>query len=495
VVVVGAGVAGLSAALALAPRPVLLLTKTRFGAGGSSVWAQGGVAAALAPDDDPSLHAADTRAAGAGIVDDRIADLLAHEGPERIARLVALGTAFDRDAEGRLALGREAAHSRRRILHAGGDSTGAEMVRALAAAVAASPSIEVRERVQALDLEVEGGAIRGLVVRSAGRIASLPARGVVLATGGIGRVYACTTNPREATGDGLAMAARAGARLADLEFVQFHPTALDVGADPLPLLTEALRGEGATLRDRRGRRFMRREHPAGDLAPRDVVARAIWRRLEDGDKVRLDARRVARLAQRFPTVFALCRRHGLDPRREALPVTPAAHYHMGGVAVDRRGRTSIGGLWACGEVASTGLHGANRLASNSLLEALVFGVRAAEDIARTRRASPAAAAPRAKARRGRLESRFPQALREAMWSGVGLVRSDASLAAALAALSPAVARGGSGEGDNLALVGWLIAAAARRRRESRGSHFRSDYPSERPIWRRRQFTTLTALAA
>ena len=494
VVVIGAGVAGLSAALGLAPRSVLLLTKTSFGEGGSSVWAQGGIAAAVSPDDAPALHAADTRAAGAGIVDRSVAELLAAEGPGRIEKLIALGAHFDRDSAGDLALGREGAHSRRRILHAGGDSTGAEMVRALASAVLRCPSIEVRESVQVRDLAISENRVRGVELQSG----TLAASAVVLATGGVGQVFARTTNPPEATGDGLAMAARAGGRLADLEFVQFHPTALDVGADPMPLLTEALRGEGAVLIDGSGRRFMPHEHSAAELAPRDIVARAIWRRQRDGDRVYLDARAAigAAFAERFPTVFALCRRHGLDPRREPLPVSPAAHYHMGGVAVDQRGRTSLEGLWACGEVASTGVHGANRLASNSLLEALVFGARVAEDIPARRRGRVARLEPlprTASKTATPLGRRDVRVVRRVMWEHVGLVRSQASLDQALSRLSAFAAHGGVSEADNVALVGWMIAAAARNRRESRGGHYRTDYPSERNGWRRRQFVTLESL--
>ncbi len=391
VLVVGAGAAGLTAALGCAsggppassgerwpsmpggaggadgsPRRVLVLTKTRSsgaGAGGASVWAQGGVASAVGDDDDPALHAADTLAAGAGLNDAAIVSLLTGDGPRRVRSLLALGARFDRDPGGRLALGREAAHSRRRILHARGDATGAEVVRTLVDAVRREPSIRVVDETFALDLVLEAGVVVGLLALDRdGRRVLYRAPAVVLATGGLGQIFLHTTNPREATADGLAMAARAGARLVDLEFVQFHPTALavhataaagtsDVGAAPgapLPLLTEALRGEGAVLVDDCGVRFMASVHPDRELAPRDVVARAIWARLAEGRRVFLDATRAVgeRFPERFPTVFALCRQHGLDPRVEPLPVVPAAHYHMGGVAVDARGRTSLPGLWA-----------------------------------------------------------------------------------------------------------------------------------------------------
>jgi L-aspartate oxidase len=419
VLVIGAGAAGLTAALGCVPRRVVVLTKTRLsasGGGGASVWAQGGVASAVGEDDNPALHAADTLAAGAGLNDASIVRLLTGEGPQRIRALLEMGARFDRDAGGQLALGREAAHSRRRILHAHGDATGAEVVRTLVEAVHHEPAIQVVDRTFALDLLIEDGAVVGAAaLRPDGRLVHYRAPAVVLATGGAGQLFLHTTNPREATADGLAMAARAGALLVDLEFVQFHPTALApspvpgplapkpvLGLDtsagpaafpgaPLPLLTEALRGEGAVLIDDEGTRFMNGEHPDRELAPRDVVARAIWKRLQAGRKVFLDARAAVgeRFPQRFPTVFALCRQHGVDPRVEPMPVVPAAHYHMGGVAVDASGRTSLPGLWACGEVAATGAHGANRLASNSLLEALVFGARVAADLLAADRAAPA----------------------------------------------------------------------------------------------------------
>jgi len=561
VLVVGAGAAGLTAALGCAhgrPRRVLVLTKTRLtgaGAGGASVWAQGGVASAVGDDDDPALHAADTLAAGAGLNDAAIVSLLTGDGPRRVRSLLALGARFDREPGGRLALGREAAHSRRRILHARGDATGAEVVRTLVEAVRREPAIRVVDETFALDLALEAGAVVGLLaLHRDGRRVLYRAPAVVLATGGLGQLFLHTTNPREATADGLAMAARAGARLVDLEFVQFHPTALAVhaasaagapGAEaaagaPLPLLTEALRGEGAVLVDDRGVRFMAAVHPDRELAPRDVVARAIWARLAEGRRVFLDASRAVgeRFPERFPTVFALCRQHGLDPRVEPLPVVPAAHYHMGGVAVDARGRTSLPGLWACGEVAATGAHGANRLASNSLLEALVFGARVAEDVAEVRaHVAPAAAAGRSRSSLARvvpvaaaapavtpdldLSAAASEALvarlRRLMWERVGVERDEAGLAEAvaeLAALSRQPAPGLAGAADdpvhrpgaspaadpgfaaaearNLLLAGRLLAQAALARRESRGGHRRVDYPRAEAAWQRRLFLTATA---
>lgn len=498
VLVVGSGAAGLTAALGCAPLRVTVLTKATL-VSGSSPWAQGGVAAAIGTDDNPKLHAADTLSAGAGLCDPRAVGLLTGEGPERVQALLDLGARFDRDTAGHLSLGREAAHSRRRILHAK-DATGSEIVRTLAEAVRHAPEVRVVERAFALDLVMEDGRVVGvLAVHEDGHRVLHLANAVVLATGGPGQLYLHTTNPREATGDGLAMAARAGARLVDLEFVQFHPTALAVETEgePMPLLTEALRGEGAILIDDRGVRFMKDEHADAELAPRDVVARAIWRQLMAGRKVFLDAREAVGDAfpEHFPTVFELCRQHGLDPRVEPMPVSPAAHYHMGGIAVDGLGRSSLSGLWACGEVSSTGVHGANRLASNSLLEALVFGARVAEDL----RGAVGRGAPS-----GRRVPVVPQgtprdaelklAVRRILWEKVGLVRNEKGLTAALNeldALSEAspTSPEAAGEARNLLGIGKLVTAAALARRESRGGHYRSDFPKPDPDWQHRLYLT------
>ncbi len=497
VLVVGSGAAGLTAALGCSPLRATVLTKARLGMGGSSPWAQGGIAAAVGRDDAPALHAADTLAAGAGLNDPHVVDILTAEGPERVKALLALGARFDLDDTGSLSLGREAAHSRRRILHAR-DATGAEVVRTLVEAVRRAPEIRVADEAFAIDLALENGRVVGLLaVHSDGRRVLHLAPAVVIATGGLGRLYLHTTNPRESTGDGLAMAARAGARLVDLEFVQFHPTALAAGADPMPLLTEALRGEGAVLIDGEGARFMLSEHPDAELAPRDVVARAIWRQLMAGRRVFLDARAAVgeEFPERFPTVFRLCQDSGLDPRTEPIPVAPAAHYHMGGIAVDDFGRTSLPGLWACGEVTATGAHGANRLASNSLLEALVFGARVADDL----RAAPLSSrAPRGRLAAGATsglpapgDTELTAAIRRLMWEKVGLVRDEAGLTAAVAELRrlavdhPQV----SGEARNLLEIGRLVAEAALERRESRGGHYRSDFPVPDPAWQRRLFLT------
>ena len=487
VLVIGSGVGGLTVALETPGLRVGLLTKTELGRGGSSPMAQGGVAAAIGPGDSPAAHAEDTLAAAAGLAVPERVRILTEEGPARIAALLALGTRFDRDGAGHLALGREAAHGRARILHANGDATGSEIVRALREAVESAPTVEVFERTFACELVMEQGRVVGVLARhAAGTVVLHLARGVVLATGGIGQVYRHTTNPRENTGDGLAIAARAGVRLADLEFVQFHPTALDVGADPMPLLTEALRGAGATLVDEGGWCFMPDFHPAGELAPRDVVARALWEMRRQGRRTLLDARDAIgpRVESEFPTAFRHCLEHGFDLRREPVPVSPAAHYHMGGIAVDTHGRTSLAGLWACGEVSCVGVHGANRLASNSLLDAMVFGARVGRDLAREVRRLPPAKALVGRhddllddeSTEDRAHAEIRREIRDLMWRDVGLVRTGDGLQRAVHGLIGVARRlgPGSSETHNLLTVAGLVTQAAYARRDSRGAHFRAD---------------------
>src|SRR6185312_12378424 len=384
VVIIGGGIAGLATAIRLAPMQVTLIAGAPLSVGAATAWAQGGVAAALGDDDAPPLHVGDTLKAGAGIGDPTVAQAVADAAPGAIDWLASLGTPFDRDAAGRLILGLEAAHSRRRIVHAGGDGTGRAILMTLIAKTRATPSITVIEDARAESLVLDrDGTVAGVTIRRGDATEYMAARAVVMATGGIGGLYAHTTNPLGAVGSGLAMAARAGAVLRDVEFVQFHPTAIDLNRDPMPLATEALRGEGATLINDLGERFME-SVPGAELAPRDVVARAIWRELQNGRRVFLDGSGIADMPRHFPSVTALCRDAGLDPTQSPIPVRPAAHYHMGGIKVDRNGRSSVPGLWACGEVASTGLHGANRLASNSLLEALAFATWLSHDIAQPR---------------------------------------------------------------------------------------------------------------
>jgi len=500
VVVIGAGAAGLSAALGLGGRRVDLLAKGPLARSGNSPWAQGGVAGAVGPGDSPALHAADTLAVAGEIADPLAVARLTGDGPARLAELVALGASFDRDASGAFDLAREAAHSRARVLHAR-DATGAEVVRALKQALPGRSGLAVFESALALELVTDAGRVAGVLARHAdGALVLHRARGVVLATGGLGRVFARTTNPPEATGDGLALAWRAGARLADVEMVQFHPTALDAGADPMPLLTEALRGAGATLVDERGQRLLEAAGPRAELLARDVVARALWAALASGRRAFLDAREAVGDAfpQRFPTVFEACREHGLDPRREPIPVAPAAHYHMGGVATDLDGHTSLAGLWAVGEVACTGVHGANRLASNSLLEALVFGARAARSVSDALphlRRGVGGVSPRTLAAAGLDDDAVPDLqarLRRLMWEKAGLVRSGEGLGQALAELATLDPAARAPETRSLLTAARLVATAALARTESRGAHFRSDHPLPDPAWRRRILLTPAA---
>lgn len=524
VVVVGSGVAGLACALALAPTPVLLLTKTAGAQGGSSVYAQGGIAAAVGAQDTAESHATDTVAAGAGLVDGERALLLAREGAEVVRGLIEAGVPFDRGTDGEVVLGREAAHSAARIVHAGGDFTGRNLTAALLQMAAATPSIRIVSEAFVVDIARCDGRVAGVLAFTAedGWV-QVHANHVVLATGGIGALWRETTNPVEGTGDGLALAARAGARLADLEFVQFHPTALlpkghGDGAR-LPLLTEALRGAGARLLDDEGRRFMLDEHPLAELAPRDIVARAIARRTSAGKPVRLDLRPAlaAKGTASFPQALTLCRAGGYEPLEEPVPVAPAAHYHMGGAITDENGRTGIDGLWACGEVAMTGVHGANRLASNSLLEGLVFGHRVALDIlamgpgtvpaAEPRHAPPAAAALLATE-----ADAIREQLRTLLATHVGIVRSGEGLEQAVHGLeelqqrfdqlageaAPGLALDyatlrRSGELRNMLTVARLVVLAALTRTESRGAHYRSDFPEPLDAWQRRLPLTLADL--
>jgi L-aspartate oxidase len=493
VVVVGAGLGGLATAIELAPRQVLLVSRARLGEDVASAWAQGGLAAAVGADDSPADHAADTHAAGDGLCDPAIVRLVTEAAPGCVERLARLGVAFDAAADGRPLLGREGGHHRRRILHVR-DATGAAITRALVAELRRTPSVTVLEGVEAEDLLLKDGAVAGLAARRGAERLRISASAVVLATGGLGGLYVRTSNPLGARGDGLAMAARAGARFADLEFVQFHPTALDLGADPMPLATEALRGEGAFLVNSLGERFMQGLHPLADLAPRDVVARAIFRERAAGRQVFLDARAAlgAGFAERFPTVYAACRAAGVDPATEPMPVAPAAHYHMGGIAVDEDARSSVPGLWAVGEAAATGLHGANRLASNSLLEALVFGERAARDIAAAPARPAGAAAPLAAERRAPAwDPRALDGLRRTMDADVGVERDAAGLVRAVSAFAPLAAGQGAAPAlRNAATAALLVATAALGREESRGGHFRKDFPAHAPGVPGRRFLTL-----
>ena len=507
VVIVGAGLAGLFTALKLAPMHVTVLAAAPLGQGASSIWAQAGIAAAVGPDDSPELHSVDTIAAGAGIVDANVARFVTEEAPARIADLVAYGVPFDRDTDGRFSLSREAAHSRRRIVHVSGDRSGAAIMQALIARVRATPSIRVLEGYEADDLIVADGRVQGVrLLRPAafgnGAYEFFPACAVVLATGGVGGLFSITTNPAYARGESVAMAARVGAVIADAEFVQFHPTAIDVGADPAPLATEALRGEGATLINGTGERFMPKLDARAELSSRDIVARGVFAEIAAGRGAFLDCRSAigAHFPQAFPTVYALCKAAGIDPVTQPIPVAPAAHYHMGGIATDERARSTVPGLWAVGEVASTGLHGANRLASNSLLEAIVFGARAAADIAaldRNGRCAPTVELKRV-TRPGQGTSPDRAAavgrLRRTMTDHVGVVCDAAGLAEALVTLGK-IEREAHDDRilSNMVLAARFIAAGALKREESRGAHDRSDFPEPRAALAERSFLTLAEL--
>ena len=467
-VIVGGGLAGVMTALML-DGPCVLLSSGPLAAArpamASSMLAQGGIAAAVGADDTPALHAADTLAAGAGLCDPAIVGRVTADGPDAIARLSAFGVHFDRAADGALVLGLEAAHCRHRIVHARGDASGAAIMEALVARVRATPRITVVENAPVHALLTHDGAVTGVRANVAGRDIAWPAPAVVLATGGIGGLFGDTTNPLGACGQGLALAARAGAVLGNMEFVQFHPTALAARhvAGPMPLISEAVRGEGAVLVDENGDRFTE------ELAARDIVSRAVWRHMRAGHHVFLDARQVlgARFATRFPAIDALCRAQGIDPARQPIPVRPAAHYHMGGIMVDGRGRTGVSGLWACGEVACTGLHGANRLASNSLLEAVSFGTWVARDLS----ARPLArmAPPTDRGMATPVTPPPTEARRRAMARGAGVVRTHDELHETLRLFAPRV------EHDDAALVSAMVAHAALQRQESRGGHFRADF--------------------
>lgn len=488
-VVVGSGVAGMVTALKLSPIPVLLVTKSGIGEGSSSYLAQGGVAVAVGADDSPELHSADTESVGKGLSDSRIVRIITESAPEEVKWLAEIGVRFDRDESGHYSLGKEGAHSRRRILHAHGDRTGCELVRALRSAVRKSTHIKIIENNLAADLVKTDGRITGVILRKRdGGWLCLKSDNTVLATGGIGSIYQQSTNPVESTGDGLAMAFRAGVRLADMEFVQFHPTALLSDQRPLPLLTEALRGEGALLVDDKGRRFMKDIHPLLELAPRDVVARAIWDRRQNNIPVFLDCTSIwnADFPSRFPTVMSNCTDAGLDPSRDLLPVLPAAHYHIGGIFTDSDGRSSVPGLWACGEAAATLIHGANRLASNSLLEALIVGGRVAGSIKDTSEGTSSGTEPQESLTvlTGEVFPGIRERVAGIMWEKVGLLRSEESLRTALAELDELNETLGDGlsEVKNIITVGRLIARSALIRRESRGVHYRIDYTESDPMW-------------
>jgi L-aspartate oxidase len=501
VIVVGSGIAGLTTALQVRTfgLSVLLVTKAKVDEG-STKWAQGGIAAALGEDDSPLAHEKDTLVAGAGLCDSEAVRVLVTEGPDAVRTLIARGAKFDLEASGEMSLTREGGHLQNRIIHAGGDATGAEVERALIAAVNSDPKIELIEHALVLDaLKDKDGAVCGVTLHVIGAgsrdgVGQARARAVVLATGGLGQVFAQTTNPSVSTGDGVALALRAGAAVADVEFIQFHPTVLWLGESSegqQPLISEAVRGEGAYLVDHNGERFMKDVHPLGELAPRDVVAIAIMNKMVTTGQshVWLDVRHLEGFEKRFPTIYASCIAHGINPAKDLIPVAPASHYASGGVRVDLAGRTSVKGLYACGETACSGVHGANRLASNSLLEGLVFSARIASDIAATMAeiAEPIAInSPEIL-----LDPEVRHRIQISMSRGAGVLRSSDSLVETSSDLTRIEDRTSTApcveawETTNLFQLAQAILKAALIRQETRGSHWRADFPETSDLWRKR----------
>ena len=503
VIIVGSGIAGLTTALQIRAYgySVLLVTKARVDEG-STKWAQGGIAAALGPGDSPAEHEIDTLKAGAGLCDRKAVHALVTEGPEAVARLIARGAVFDRGAGGEIALTREGGHLKNRILHAGGDATGAEISRALLAAVTEDPGIEVIEHALVLDaLKSESGRVCGVTLHVIGEgtrdgVGRALGKAVILGTGGLGQVFAQTTNPSVSTGDGVALALRAGAEVADVEFIQFHPTVLFLGeksSGQQPLISEAVRGEGAILLNDAKEQFMKGLHPLADLAPRDVVAKAIMSQMlkNNAQHVWLDVSKVPNFSERFPNIYQSCVDHGINPEKDLIPVAPAAHYASGGVRVNLSGRSTVPGLYACGETACTGVHGANRLASNSLLEGLVFAARIADDIHQTLRKFTREEPVMMSSSEMLISPEARSEIAHAMSAGAGVIRTRGSLENTSEALErigelrsdkPCVE---AWETTNLLTLATVIVSSALIREETRGSHWREDFPNESDAWMKR----------
>lgn len=503
VIIVGSGIAGLTTALQIRAYgySVLLVTKARVDEG-STKWAQGGIAAALGPGDSPAEHEIDTLKAGAGLCDRKAVHALVTEGPEAVARLIARGAVFDRGAGGEIALTREGGHLKNRILHAGGDATGAEISRALLAAVTEDPGIEVIEHALVLDaLKSESGRVCGVTLHVIGEgtrdgVGRALGKAVILGTGGLGQVFAQTTNPSVSTGDGVALALRAGAEVADVEFIQFHPTVLFLGeksSGQQPLISEAVRGEGAILLNDAKEQFMKGLHPLADLAPRDVVAKAIMSQMlkNNAQHVWLDVSKVQNFSERFPNIYQSCVDHGINPEKDLIPVAPAAHYASGGVRVNLSGRSTVPGLYACGETACTGVHGANRLASNSLLEGLVFAARIADDIHQTLRKFTREEPVMMSSSEILISPEARSEIAHAMSAGAGVIRTRGSLENTSEVLErigelrsdkPCVE---AWETTNLHTLATVIVSSALIREETRGSHWREDFPYESVAWMKR----------
>ncbi|MEM7619865.1 MAG: L-aspartate oxidase [Pseudomonadota bacterium] len=492
VLIIGAGLAGIFAALKLAPHPVTLLCPTPLGTGASSAWAQGGIAAALGEGDHPDKHIADTLAAGAGLVDEAIAKLVAYEAPKRIYDLLSYGVPFDKDLHGKLKQSREAAHSQARVVRVKGDMAGKAIMSALIAEARKMPSIQILEGYQADELIIQDNKVCGLHFSNANPCSSAQTHAaltdtIILATGGIGALYAVTTNPITSQGDGIGLAAQAGAIITDAEFVQFHPTAINVEQDPAPLVTESLRGEGAILVNAEGHRFMLDHHPDAELASRDIVAKAVHKELLEKRGAFLDCRNAIghRFVEDFPAAYQKCLAVDIDPITQLIPIAPAAHYHMGGVRTDDWGRTSVDGLWACGEVAATGMHGANRLASNSLLEAVVFATRIAENIRNTlstHKTPIEVIESTSECLHHRNHEHDFKQLRQTMSEHVGVLRTKLGLENACHIIDDLYVKHYNTRGLGNALrAAKCVAVSALQREESRGAHNRTDYPVSQDI--------------
>jgi L-aspartate oxidase len=497
IVIVGAGLAGLFTAIKLAPLNVVIVASKKLGSGTSSQWAQAGIAAAMGKSDSILSHLKDTIDVGGGIVDEKIAELVITNGPSRVNDLIALGVPFDKDTNNELILRKEAAHQHNRIVSVRGDMTGKKIMETLTQIVKKSDHIRVIEGYNATELHQIDGKIQGISIQKENKVELINSNCIVLATGGVGQLYKITTNSKEALGDGVGMAARAGAVLSDMEFVQFHPTAFDIGIDPAPLATEALRGEGALIVNTKDERFIYNSHKDGELAPRDIVARSIFQEQQKGQKVFLDCRGDLgnRMINDFPTVYQLCRNSGINPREDKIPISPAAHYHMGGILTDENGKTNIEGLYACGENACSGVHGANRLASNSLLEAIVFGDIISKDIKENMNKSIPNKEVRIDITKSKSLSILKlQELRSIMTEFVGVERDQEGLEKAYSMVQDIYTEyTKNGFLNNSLITSLLIIQSALARKEHRGSHYRKDFPKLNKKLNSRSFITYNDL--